>query len=226
MADLILVPFPDFSNKAAAAATLGIGAAIGFTSLATDLFMTDDVNELGDALVSFMSGAGMALHMVQQLEHDKGNVLTAHRVDGGYALTQRGGNQDDRVYIRLLLTGPNRFLTKELLAFYAGNKSIPIMLMSKEVIFLKSQIESMKMIVTIDRRSAMIVDIIFKQVRSVESNIISGVSRLTLPSLAERWFPQEKIYADQPGNLGGGSGLTLTAFGGIAGSGSTGTFTG
>ncbi len=136
MADLIIIPFPDFTSPANAVGILGAGAVLGGINLnRADIPLDENLSE--ERMVSFLSGAGVALHTVQQLEHDKGNVLTAHRVDGGYALTQRGGNQDDMIFMRILLTGPNRFLTKEILAILAGNKSIPLMILSKEVIFLK-----------------------------------------------------------------------------------------
>ncbi len=140
---------------------------------------------------------GIRLNAVLQLEADKGNVLTAHRVDGGYALTQRGGNNDDRVFVRFILLGRDRFAMRELIASLANEKDVPLAFFSKETIILKAQIESMKTIVTTDRRQAMIVHLVLRQLRSSETNLVTTTLRAVGGLISGRLLESEDIYSAQ-----------------------------
>lgn len=149
----------------------------------------------GSSLATGALGA-IGLTGIMQLEVDKGNVITAHRVDGGYALTQRGGKHDDRVFIRLLLTGPARYFYRELLSFYADNKSIPLAFLSREVRLAKCQIESLKVIANSERRQALIVHVIFRQLRTFQDNIYSTGVTVALSALAGADFMGEHSLYD------------------------------
>lgn len=120
---------------------------------------------------------------ITQLEVDKGNVITAHRVDGGYALTQRGGSNDDRVFIRLLLTGPSRYITREYLAFLADQKTAPLSFLSRAVRLAKCQIESLKVIENSERRGALVVHVIFRQLRTFQDNLIASSANMVIAAL-------------------------------------------
>ncbi len=144
----------------------------------------------------FSIGGTLGLSGVLQLEQDKGNVITAHRVDGGYALTQRGGKNDDRVFVRLILTGSRRLLFSEILKYYADNKSIPLMFLSREVRLAKCQIESFKLIANSERRQALIIHLIFRQLRSFQDNILANVANWGLATLAGSAFMNEEDLYD------------------------------
>lgn len=201
--DALILPLPDVSNRRFSEFSNSFGKAVATAGTAF-------------ALGVFGGLTGIVLNEVQQLEHDKGNVLTAHRVDGGYALTQRGGNNDDRVFLRMFLRGPQRFLIKQYIDFLANQKSVPISLITREVVFAKSQIESVKTIVTIDRRETIVLHVIIRQLRSAEglTSVIGGLSSGIIPFLSDknRWFGVDNIYADDKSLTGGGVSLaTMTA---------------
>lgn len=182
--DAFIVPFNDIS--------LGAGTVNPFKSAVSSFGLTGAAGMLG----------AIGLTGIMQLEVDKGNVITAHRVDGGYALTQRGGKHDDRVFIRLLLTGPARFFYREILSFYADNKAIPLAFLSREVRLAKCQIESLKVIANSERRQALIVHVIFRQLRTFQDNIYSTGVTVALSALAGAAFMgEENIYdnAQAPG---------------------------
>lgn len=131
---------------------------------------------------------------VLQLEVDRGNVITAHRVDGGYALTQRGGANDDRVFVRLLLTGANRFFIAEYLSFLTANKK-SMTLIARAVRLLRCQIESFKIVETTERRQAMIIHLIFRQLRTFQDTVSYSVANFALASLAgSSIMAEENLY--------------------------------
>lgn len=194
--DAIILPLPDVSRGS-------VQPSIG------------SILRTAASLTVFGALSGIVLNEVQQLEHDKGNVLTAHRVDGGYALTQRGGNNDDRVFLRMFLRGPERFIIKQYIDFLANQKSVPVSLITREVIFVKSQIESVKTIVTIDRRETIVLHVILRQLRSAEGLTSFGGSFLSgiVPFIADKnqWFGVDNIYADDKSLTGGGIGVVTLA---------------
>jgi len=137
----------------------------------------------------------VALSGVTQLEVDKGNVITAHRVDGGYALTQRGGKNDDRVFIRILLTGTNRYVLREYLSFLADQKAFPLSFLSRAVRLAKCQIESLKVIENSERRQALIIHVIFRQLRTFQDNILANTLNVALATLAGKdGMVEESLY--------------------------------
>lgn len=144
----------------------------------------------------FSPMGAIGLTGIMQLEVDKGNVITAHRVDGGYALTQRGGKHDDRVFIRLMLTGPWRFFYKEWLSFYADQKAIPLAFLSREIRLAKCQIESLKVISNSERRQALIIHVIFRQLRTFQDNIYASSANMALSYLAGAAFMTENNLYD------------------------------
>ena len=204
--DAILIPLVDITSK-------------DDTTLKTIVSsIAPDVASIGALGVS----GALFFTEITQMEHDKGNVLTAHRVDGGYALTQRGGHNDDRIFIRVFLRGPQRFLIKRYIDVLADQKSIPLAFISREVVIAKCQIESVKMIAINERRETMVIHVIFRQLRSVEgfASFIGSAVAGTATYLMDknRWFGVEDIYADDSSATGGGyifpTSLTSTDIGG------------
>lgn len=131
---------------------------------------------------------------VLQLEVDRGNVITAHRVDGGYALTQRGGANDDRVFVRLLLTGSSRFFIAEYLSFLTANKK-SMTLIARAVRLLRCQIESFKIVETTERRQAMIIHLIFRQLRTFQDTVSYSVANFALAAIAgSSVMAEENLY--------------------------------
>lgn len=182
--DVILIPVPDMSTNATGAQRL-----------------TQGVGKLAQGLAGTV-----ILNSVLQLEVDKGNVITARRVDGGYALTQRGSKHDDRAYIRVLLTGPLRFLTTQIISYLSDNKTTPITFLSRTVRLARTQIESLKIVASSERRQAIMLDIIFRQLRSFQddaiANILNAGAALMLPFLLN----DENLYSsarstNRTGNL-------------------------
>lgn len=194
--DVVIMPFPDISFGSPGAGLLrNIGSTIG-------------------SLASIMASVGLRgirLTTVTQLEYDKGNVVTAHRVDGGYVLTQRGGNQDDIVFIRFILTGPNRYFTKELLGYMADDKSVPLAFLSREAVFIKCQIESLKVIVVDERRQTIVMHLVFRQLRSAATNLITFGIRAGVGAISGSFLFGENIYSAQ-NRVPGASGSALIPF--------------
>ncbi len=177
--DAFLVPFKD--------------AATGLTN---NQGLMSIIASSAVSITAFAIGGAMGLTGVLQLEQDKGNVITAHRVDGGYALTQRGGKHDDRVFIRVILTGRYRYFFKEILSFYADNKSIPLAFLSRGVRLAKCQIESLKMIENSERQQAMILHLIFRQLRTFQDNVYANVLNTGLALIAGSEFMSETNLYD------------------------------
>lgn len=172
-------------------------ASLNYTRFDAFILPFLDNNQQSNAFLSFLAGlgGGIGLTQVLQLEVDRGNVITAHRVDGGYALTQRGGANDDRVFVRLLLTGPFRFLIAEYLSYLTANKQ-SLTFLSRTVRLFRCQIESFKIVETTERRQAMIIHLIFRQLRTYQDEINASIVNMSLAALAGSFIMSEESLYD------------------------------
>ena len=181
--DVVLLPIPDYSNLSTKKSIIGTIAGVTLGSI--------------------------ILNSVLQLEVDKGNVITARRVDGGYALTQRGSKNDDRVYIRLLVTGSLRYLTTQILSYYSDNKTVPITFLSRPVRLARTQIESLKIVASSERRQAIMLDVIFRQLRSFQDDAIANIINATTALLMPYVLNDTNLYSSARATTRSGNAISV-----------------